>query len=48
MEIGGESFLIFVETILFLLVLLSLMTGFTLGVNFDVTFCLKEFKLLSA
>ena len=47
-EIREGSFLMLVGTILFLLALLLLMIGFTLRVNFDTTFCLKEFKLLSA
>ena len=47
-EIKGRSFLILIGTNLYLLVLLLLTMGFTLGVNFDATFCLKVIKLLSA
>jgi len=47
-EIRRGSFLMLAGTILFLLALLLLMIGFTLRVNFDMTFCLKEFKLLLA
>ena len=45
--IRGESFSILTGTVLFLSVLLPLITGFTLEVNFEVTFYLKEFKWLS-
>jgi len=45
-EIGGESFSILTGTNLYLLPLLPLTIGFTLGVNFDATFCFKVAKLL--
>ena len=47
-RIGGGSFLILTGTNLYLLPLLLLTTGFTLGVNFDATFYLKVAELLSA
>ena len=43
-EIRGESFSILTGTVLFLSVLLPLITGFTLEVNFEMTFYLQEFK----
>ena len=47
-EIEGESFLILIGTNLYLLVLLPLTMGFTLGVKFNATFYLKVVELLSA
>ena len=46
-EIEEGSFSMLVGTNLILLELLPLVIGFTLGVNFDNTFCLNIFKLLS-
>jgi len=46
--IRGGSFLILTGTDLYLLALLALMMSFTLGVNFNATFCLKVAELLSA
>ena len=47
-EIGKGSFSMLTGTFLFLSVLLPLITGFTLKVNFEMTFYFKEFKWLLA